>query len=103
MALSSSEPRFRKGMNTAGKPFIKTIVIDDRNITATLADGRIISVPLWWSWRREDATPQQRMNCDGEGVHWPDIDEDISAQGMCAAASSAWNDLAFWEDQHLTE
>ena len=49
-------------MNTAGKPRIKAIVVDDRNITATLADGRIISVPLWWSWRLEDATPQQRMN-----------------------------------------
>ena len=73
-------------MNTAGKPRIKAIVVDDRNITATLADGRIISVPLWWSWRLEDATPQQRMNFEiignGEGVHWPDIDEDISAQGM---------------------
>ncbi len=73
-------------MNTAGKAHIKAIVVDDRNIIATLADGRIISVPLWWSWRLEDATPQQRMNFEiignGEGVHWPDIDEDISAQGM---------------------
>ncbi len=73
-------------MNTAGKARIKAIVVDDRNITATLADGRIISVPLGWSWRLEDATPQQRMNFEiigkGEGVHWPDIDEDISAQGM---------------------
>ena len=65
-------------MNTAGKPSIKAIVVDDRNITATLTDGRIISVPLWWSWRLEEATPQQRMNFEiigiGEGVHWPDID-----------------------------
>jgi hypothetical protein len=50
------------------------------------ADGRTISVPLAWSWRLADATPAQRKRFeiigDGEGVHWPDIDEDISARGM---------------------
>jgi hypothetical protein len=51
-------------------------------ITAHLVDGRVISVPLAWSWRLSDATPAQRANWqligDGHGVHWPDIDEDIS-------------------------
>ncbi len=55
-------------------------------ITASLADGRIISVPLAWSWRLSEATPAQRANFeiigDGQGVHWPEIDEDISAEGM---------------------
>jgi len=55
-------------------------------ITAQLADGRTISVPLAWSWRLSDATPEQRNNFQiigtGEGVHWPDVDEDISARGM---------------------
>jgi hypothetical protein len=49
-------------------------------------DGRTISVPLAWSWRLSEATPKQRANWeiigDGHGVHWPDIDEDISAEGM---------------------
>jgi hypothetical protein len=49
-------------------------------------DGRTISVPLAWSWRLSEATPKQRANWeiigDGQGVHWPDIDEDISAEGM---------------------
>jgi hypothetical protein len=49
-------------------------------------DGRTISVPLAWSWRLSEATPKQRGNWeiigDGHGVHWPDIDEDISAEGM---------------------
>ena len=62
------------------------MVINDEAITATLADGRVISVPLWWSWRLEQATQEQRSHFEiignGEGVHWPDIDEDISAQGM---------------------
>jgi hypothetical protein len=43
-------------------------------------------VPVAWSWRLSDATPEQRNNFEiigtGEGVHWPDIDEDISATGM---------------------
>ncbi|MBI1742208.1 DUF2442 domain-containing protein [Candidatus Acetothermia bacterium] len=49
-------------------------------------DGRIISVPLAWSWRLSEATPAQRAHFeiigDGQGVHWPDVDEDISAKGM---------------------
>ncbi len=49
-------------------------------------DGRTISVPLAWSWRLSEAIPRQRSNWeiigDGHGVHWPDIDEDISAEGM---------------------
>jgi hypothetical protein len=51
-----------------------------------LSDGRVISVPLAWSWRLSDATLDERRNFkiigDGEGVHWPDLDEDISARGM---------------------
>ena len=65
---------------------IKTVEVSEDMITAHLADGRIISVPLAWSWRLSAATPSQRANYeiigDGHGVHWPDVDEDISAEGM---------------------
>ena len=65
---------------------IARIEISAETITAHLADGRVISVPLAWSWRLSDATPAQRSNWrligDGHGVHWPDVDEDISAEGM---------------------
>lgn len=65
---------------------IKNVNVTDDTITAQLMDGRIISVPLAWSWRLSDAKPKQRANWiiigDGDGVHWPDIDEDISAEGM---------------------
>ena len=65
---------------------IKEIEITEDTITAVLIDGRTISVPLVWSWRLSEATLEQRANYeligDGEGVHWPDIDEDISAEGM---------------------
>ena len=75
-------------MNTVGnsEPRIVALEITEDSITAQLADGRTISVPLSWSWRLSDATPEQRNNFEiidtGEGVHWPDIDEDISARGM---------------------
>ena len=65
---------------------IKDINVTEDTITAYLVDGRVISVPLAWSWRLSEATPKQRANYeiigDGQGVHWPDIDEDISAEGM---------------------
>lgn len=65
---------------------IDHMVVTDESITAHLVDGRVISVPLAWSWRLSDATPAQRTNWrligDGHGVHWPDIDEDLSADGL---------------------
>lgn len=75
-------------MNTAAnsEPRIVTLEVTEDAIVAHLADGRIISVPLAWSWRLANATPAQRDRFEiigtGEGVHWPDLDEDISARGM---------------------
>ena len=68
------------------EPRIKAIEVTEVTITADLDDGRTISVPLVWSWRLSEATPEQRNKFEliggGIGVHWPDIDEDISAEGM---------------------
>jgi hypothetical protein len=65
---------------------IDHVEVTDETITAHLVDGRVISVPLAWSWRLSEATPAQRANWrligDGHGVHWPDVDEDLSADGM---------------------
>ena|SRR5438132_6914960 len=65
---------------------IAHVEVSDETITAYLTDGRVISVPLAWSWRLSDATSAQRANWeligDGYGVHWLDVDEDISADGM---------------------
>lgn len=75
-------------MNTAASdsPRIQTVRITKHEIIVSLADGRIISVPLAWSWRLSDATPAQRANFrligTGQGVHWPDVDEDISVEGL---------------------
>jgi len=65
---------------------ITSVEVSEDLITARLVDGRIINVPITWSWRLAAATPAQRANYgiigDGQGVHWPDVDEDISAAGM---------------------
>jgi Protein of unknown function (DUF2442) len=70
----------------ASEPRIVSMNVTADSICAELADGRTVSVPLAWSWRLSDASPEQRNNFEliasGEGVHWPDIDEDISARGM---------------------
>ena len=67
-------------------PRAVTVTVTDDAIVAHLADGRVISVPLAWSWRLADATPAQRRRYvvigDGAGIHWPDVDEDISVRGM---------------------
>ena len=64
----------------------RAVEVTSDEIVAHLADGRTISVPLAWSWRLSDATSEQRQRYeligDGEGIHWPDVDEDISVRGM---------------------
>lgn len=70
----------------SSEPRIVSIQVTDEEIIARLADGRTISVPLAWSWRLSEATPEQRARYEiigsGQGIHWPDVDEDISAIGM---------------------
>jgi hypothetical protein len=65
---------------------VKEVSVTDELITFRLVDGRIVSVPLAWSWRLSEATPAQREHFeiigDGYGVHWPDVDEDLSVEGM---------------------
>ena len=65
---------------------IRSVSVTDKAIVAHLSDGRIVSVPLEWSWRLSEATPEQRARWeiigDGQGVHWPDVDEDISVDGL---------------------
>lgn len=60
-------------------------VTDDQNI-AHLVGGRVISAPLAWSWRLSEATSwrraRYRLSGSGQEVRWPDIDEDISVEGL---------------------
>lgn len=69
---------------------VSDVRFDEDSLTVDLADGRTISVPLAWYPRLLDATPAQRNNwqiCGGGfGIHWPDIDEDLSTQGLLDGA-----------------
>ena len=76
-------------MNTAAtvvEPRIAELHVTESEITACLVDGRTVSVPLAWSWRLSEATTDQRNHWelvgDGTCVHWPEVDEDISVEGM---------------------
>ena len=80
-------------MSTAAnivEPRVMSMAVTDDEIIAHLVDGRTISVPLVWSWRLAEATPGQRQHWeilgDGQGIRWPDIDEDISVEGMLHGA-----------------
>ena len=68
------------------EPLVQTVEVSDDTITARLTDGRAITVPLAWSWRLSDATTEQRQHFEiigqGQGIHWPEIDEDIRVRGM---------------------
>lgn len=65
---------------------IQNAAVSDHEISAHLMDGRTISVPLAWSWRLSEATPEQRSRFEiirsGSGIRWPEIDEDIGVEGM---------------------
>ena len=62
------------------------VTVSDKALTVTLSDGRTISAPLEWYPRLANASPKQRANWrligGGEGIHWPDVDEDISVEGL---------------------
>ena len=81
------------------EPRLLTIQITEDEIIAHLVDGRTVSVPLIWSWRLSEATEKQRQHFeiigDGQGVHWSDIDEDISVEGMlCGSPARRSQNLA---------
>jgi hypothetical protein len=68
------------------------IKVTEDALTAELHDGRTISVPLSWYPRLTHATPEERDNWEligtGEGIHWPDLDEDISVEMLLAGVPS---------------
>jgi hypothetical protein len=76
MAISEFDPRIHA----------RDVRVSDEALTVLLADGRTISVPLAWYPRLHKASPEQRDNWrligQGDGIHWPDIDEDISTIGL---------------------
>lgn len=68
----------------------KSVSFTDDTLSVDLADGRTITVPLAWYPRLLHATPAQRdkwqLSGAGYGIHWPDIDEDLSTDGLLRGA-----------------
>jgi len=66
------------------------VTVGDDALSVSLRDGRVISVPLAWYPRLLDATPAQRNNWKiaggGYGIHWPEIDEDLSTESLLRGA-----------------
>lgn len=62
------------------------------HLVVEMADGRVLWVPLDWYPRLLHGTPQERERCEiiagGEGIHWPDLDEDLSVEGLLAGRRS---------------
>ena len=71
---------------------VQQAAVTDDTLTVDMDDGRTLSLPLGWYPRLLHATKQERENwrliADGEGIHWPDLDEDISAENLLAGKPS---------------
>ena len=89
MSISASSRRSKKAY-VPTSALAKSVDFDDEMMRVTLTDGRILSVPLIWYPILHEAAPEQRENlvikAGGRGIHWPDLDEDLSVAGMMAGA-----------------
>jgi len=77
----------RHGKNTSAK----SVWFDDNSIWVELVDGRTLGIPLAWFPRLLHATPEQRQKYEltVSGIHWDELDEDISVAGLLAGRGDA--------------
>ena len=72
--------------------FVLNVSFSEESMVVSLDDGRIISVPLVWYPRLLHGSREECLNYeligDGEGIHWPEIDEDLSVEGLLAGSRS---------------
>ena len=73
-------------------PGAMSLTVSDDTLTAELSDGRTIAVPLAWYPRLLHATPEERgrweLTAGSQHIHWPDLDEDLSVEGLLAGRPS---------------
>ena len=86
MSTSATVKRQRAYVPTTA--LAKAIEFTSDMMQVILTDGRILSVPIMWFPSLMEATPEQRLNvvvsAGGRGLHWPEIDEDLSIAGLMA-------------------
>ena len=86
-------------------PNAERVMVTEDTLSVDLSDGRTISVPLAWFPRLLQSTPEERNNWRligrGRGIHWEDIDEDISVEGLLAGRPSGESQFSFkkWLDR----
>jgi hypothetical protein len=86
-------------------PNAERVTVTEDTLSVDLSDGRTISVPLAWFPRLLQSTPEERNNWrligKGLGIHWEDIDEDISVEGLLAGRPSGESQSSFkkWLDR----
>jgi hypothetical protein len=80
-------------------PNVVDVAVSDDTLSVELSDGRTISVPLGWYPRLAHATQEERANWRiigrGHGIHWEDIDEDISVAGLLTGRPSGESQSSF--------
>ena len=80
-------------------PRVTRVTVTDDTLSVDLEDGRTISVPLGWYPRLAHGTPSERANFEiagaGYGIHWPDLDEDVGAEGLLLGRKSTESPASF--------
>ena len=86
-------------MVTLALPRAVKVIVTDDTLSVDLEDGRTISVPIGWYPRLVYGTPEERANVQisgaGYGVHWPDLDEDISVENLLLGKPSGESQKSF--------
>ncbi len=91
-------------MPSSVSPRAENVTITDDTLSVDLGDGRTIAAPLAWFPRLVHATPDEKNNWrligQGEGIHWEDLDEDISIDGLLEGRPSGESQTSFqkWLD-----
>ena len=82
-----------------GNVKVQDVVLSEDALTVDLNDGRTLSAPLAWYPRLLHGAPQERRNWrlvgDGEGIHWPDLDEDVSVENLIFGRPSGESQKSF--------
>ena len=85
-------------------PDVSNVAVSDETLSVELSDGRALTVPIGWYPRLAHATEEERTSWilidDGQGIRWPRLDEDISAQGLLLgrASQESQTSLKRWLD-----
>jgi hypothetical protein len=77
----------------------QNVAVNDEALIVDLTDGRTLTIPLAWYPRLLHGTPAERNRWeligDGEGIHWPDLDEDLSVEGLLLGRPSGESQRSF--------